>query len=97
MLSHLFSYALKMLDEAKYQKYFSKKYAPNEFKVQSAGTKPISEINPNSIEAIKELGIDINTQKAKEITDEMIRNSEYIINMGWMDISSYPTLFLPKL
>ena len=46
---------------------------------------------------MKKLGIDISTQKPKEITDEMIRNSEYIINMGCMDKSSCPTLFLPKV
>lgn len=64
------------------------KYAPKEFKVQSVETKSISEINPISIEAMKKLGIDISTQKSKEITDEMIRNSEYIINMGCIDKSS---------
>ena len=76
---------------------FFKKYAPKEFKVQSAGTKPVSEINPNAVETMKELGIDISTQKSKEITDEMIKNSDYIINMGCMDKSFCPTLFLPKV
>ena len=46
---------------------------------------------------MKELGIYISTQKSKVITDEMIRISDYIVNMRCMDKSSCPTLFLPKL
>ncbi len=76
---------------------FFKKYAPKEFKVQSAGTKSVSQINPIAVQAMKELGIDISTQKSKVITDEMIRISDYIVNMGCMDKSFCPTLFLPKL
>ena len=76
---------------------FFKKYAPKEFKVQSAGTKSVSQINPIAVQAMKELGIDIGTQKSKVITDEMIRISDYIVNMGCMDKSFCPTLFLPKL
>ncbi len=76
---------------------FFKKYAPKEFKVQSAGTKSVSQINPIAVQAMKELGIDISTQKSKVITDEMIRISDYIVNMRCMDKSSCPTLFLPKL
>ena len=45
---------------------------------------------------MKELGIDISTQKSKVITDEMIRISDYIVNMRCMDKSSCPTLFLPN-
>ena len=45
----------------------------NGFKAQSAGTKPVSQINPIVVEAMKEVGIDISKQKSKELTDEMIR------------------------
>jgi len=76
---------------------FFKKYASNEFKAQSAGTKPVSQINPIVVEAMKEIGIDISTQKSKELSDEMIKNSHHIVNMGCMDKSFYPTIFLPKV
>jgi len=46
---------------------------------------------------MKNVGIDINTQKSKEITEEMIRSSEPMVNMGCMDKSFCPTLFLPKI
>jgi arsenate reductase (thioredoxin) len=76
---------------------FFKKYASKEFKVQSAGTKPVSQINPIVVEAMKEVGIDITAQKSKELTDEIIRDSNHIVNMGCMDKSFCPTLFLPKV
>ena len=76
---------------------FFNKYAPKEFKSQSAGTKPVSRINPIVVEAMREVGIDITAQKSKELRDEMIRNSIHIVNMGCMDKSFCPTLFLPKV
>ncbi|MGE0242916.1 MAG: arsenate reductase ArsC [Nitrososphaeraceae archaeon] len=76
---------------------FFKKYAPKGFQAESAGTKPVSQINPIAVEAMNEVGIDISTQKSKEITEEMMRNSDPIINMGCMDKSFCPTLFLPKV
>jgi arsenate reductase (thioredoxin) len=76
---------------------FFKKYTPKGFKVQSAGTKPVSQINPLAIQAMREVGIDISKQKSKEITEEMMRNSDSIVNMGCMDKSFCPTLFLPKV
>ncbi len=36
---------------------FFKKYAPEEFVPSSAGTKPISEINPLAIQVMNEIGI----------------------------------------
>ena len=76
---------------------FFKKYAPKGFKSESAGTKPVSQINPIVVEAMREVGIDISSQKSKEITEEMMRSSEPIVNMGCMDKSFCPTLFLPKV
>ena len=57
---------------------FFKKYAPKGFKVQSAGTKPVSQINPVAVEAMREIGIDISKQKSKEISEDMMRNSDPI-------------------
>lgn len=76
---------------------FFKKYAPKEYEAISAGTVPVSEINPFAVQAMSEVGIDISTQKSKEITEDMIRNSSKIVNMGCMDKQSCPTLFLQNL
>lgn len=76
---------------------FFKKYAPNGFKTLSAGTKPVSQINPIVVQAMKEVGIDISKQKSKELIDEMIRESDKVINMGCMDKNFCPTIWLPKV
>lgn len=76
---------------------FFKKYAPKEYEAISAGTMPISEINPLAVEVMREVDIDISGQKSKEITEDMIRNSSKIVNMGCMDKVSCPTLFLQNL
>ena len=75
---------------------FFKKYAPNGFKTLSAGTKPVSQINPIVVQAMKEVGIDISKQKSKELIDEMVRESDTVINMGCMD-NFCPTIWLPKV
>lgn len=76
---------------------FFKKYAPKEYEGISAGTMPVSEINPLAVQVMREVDIDISGQKSKEITEDMIRNSSKIVNMGCMDKVSCPTLFLQNL
>lgn len=76
--------------------YF-RKYAPEGFEPISAGTKPTSQINPIVVQAMDEVGISISQQKPKDITEDMMRNYTKIINMGCMDKSFCPTLFIPNV
>jgi len=76
---------------------FFKKYAPEGFVPASAGTKPISQINPLAIQLMNEIGIDISKQKPKDLSEDMMRNSDKIINMGCMDNNFCPTLFISKV
>ena len=76
---------------------FFRKYASEGYEPLSAGTKPVSQINPLAIQVMNEVGIDISKQKSKELTEDMIRNSDKIINMGCMDKNFCPTLFIPKV
>jgi arsenate reductase (thioredoxin) len=41
-----------------------------------------------AIEAMQEMGIDISPQKSKAITEDMIRSSYKIVNMGCIDKES---------
>jgi arsenate reductase (thioredoxin) len=76
---------------------FFNKYAPKGYEAISAGTKPVPELNPIAVEVMREAGIDISNQKSKELTEDMIRNSSNIVNMGCMAKESCPTLFLQNL
>ena len=64
------------------------------YQAVSAGTKRVATINPVAVQVMKEVGIDISNQKSKDITEDMMRNSTKIVNMGCMDKESCPTLFL---
>jgi arsenate reductase (thioredoxin) len=76
---------------------FFRKYLPRGYMTLSAGTKPASKINPLVVDVMKEVGIDITNQKSKEITEDMMRNSTKIVNMGCRDKSFCPTLFIPHV
>jgi protein-tyrosine-phosphatase len=73
---------------------FFQKYAPSGYRAVSAGTRPAGRINPLAVQAMKEAGIDISKQKSKVITDDMIRGAARAVNMGCMDRSDCPLLFL---
>jgi protein-tyrosine-phosphatase len=76
---------------------FFRKYAPEGYEPLSAGTKPVSQINPLAIQVMNEIGIDISKQKSKDLTEDMMRNSDKIINMGCMEKNFCPTLYIPKV
>ena len=78
-------------------KGFFRKYASEGFEPMSAGTKPTSQVNPLAIQVMDEIGIDISKQKSKDLTEDMMRNSDKIINMGCMERNFCPTLFNPKV
>lgn len=73
---------------------FFRKYAPKGYEVISAGTKPTLEINPIAVDAMKEIGIDLSTQKPKLLTNEIIKNSILNVNMGCMDKTECPAVFM---
>jgi protein-tyrosine-phosphatase len=73
---------------------FFRKYCPLGYEPQSAGTQPTNVINPLAVEAMKEIGIDIVTQKPKIISDSMIQEAAKVVNMGCMDKESCPALFV---
>jgi arsenate reductase (thioredoxin) len=74
--------------------FFNRKYAPKGYRAISAGTRPASQINPLAIQVMKEVGIDISSQKSKIITEDMIKSSGKSVNMGCMDKAGCPMLFI---
>jgi len=73
---------------------FFKKYAPKKFYAMSAGTIPSTQLNPIVVQVMKEIGIDMNDQKPKLLSNSMIENSSKTVNMGCMDKESCPSLFV---
>lgn len=48
----------------------------------SAGTQPADNVNPVIVEAMRELGIDISSNKPKALTMDMVEKAERMITMG---------------
>lgn len=73
---------------------FFRKYAPKGYEPASAGTKPTLDVNPVVVEAMKEIGIDIGKQKPKVLTSQIIVDSILSVNMGCMDKTECPAVFM---
>jgi protein-tyrosine-phosphatase len=76
---------------------FFRKYLPKGFEAISAGTKPSTYVNPTVLQAMKEIGIDIENQIPKHISQQIIDESEKAINMGCIDKESCPALFMKDI
>jgi arsenate-mycothiol transferase len=50
--------------------------------VNSAGTRPCAELNPESVESLNELGIDITGEHPKPVTDEVLDAADVVVVLG---------------
>jgi arsenate reductase (thioredoxin) len=60
-------------------------YADGRVHVRSAGSAPADEINPDVINAMSELGIDVSKDFPKPMTDEVVQAADAVITMGCGD------------
>jgi arsenate reductase (thioredoxin) len=63
--------------------------AGDRVEVRSAGTAPKNEVNPSAVAAMAEEGIDIAANTPKVLTDEAVKDSDYVITMGCGDTCPY--------
>lgn len=64
---------------------YLKHLAGDRIEVRSAGTEPGEQVNPAAVEAMAEEGIDISVNFPKKLTDEAVKDSDYVITMGCGD------------
>jgi protein-tyrosine-phosphatase len=70
---------------------FMKKYAPN-VRVASAGTRPAAHPNGTVVQAMREVGIEVD--KTPTLLDSGMLDGARVVNMGCMDRSECPALFV---
>jgi protein-tyrosine-phosphatase len=68
---------------------YLKHLAGDRVEVRSAGTDPGAQVNPAAVEAMAEEGIDISVNFPKKLTDEAVKDSDYVITMGCGDTCPY--------
>ena len=60
-------------------------YARGRIHVRSAGSAPASEVNAAAIEALREVGVNMDEEFPKPLTDEVVRAADVVITMGCGD------------
>lgn len=61
---------------------FANHYGQGKVSAQSAGIKLADKVNPTVVEAMKEKGIDISTNRPKLLTPKMSEEADLIVTMG---------------
>src|SRR5918999_6513393 len=53
--------------------------------IRSAGSEPAEAVNPQVVEAMAELGIDIAAERPKRLSEEAVREADVVVTMGCGD------------
>ncbi len=61
---------------------FAKKLGEGKILAESAGTQPTDSLNPQVVEAMKEIGYDMAGHYPKLMTQEMLDSADKVITMG---------------
>jgi arsenate reductase len=61
------------------------KLAGGRVHVRSAGSDPADQLNPNVVAAMAEVGVDLEREFPKPLTDEVVRAADAVITMGCGD------------
>ena len=48
----------------------------------SAGTQPASQVHPEVVEVMREIGVDLSCVKPQKLTEELARNAIVLVTMG---------------
>jgi arsenate reductase len=76
---------------------FAKRLGEGKIVAESAGTEPGGSLNPQAVEAMKEIGYDMSGHHPKMLTIEMIESADRIVTMGCgVDAATCPAAFGPS-
>lgn len=68
---------------------FAKVLGKDVVEVYSAGSKPSGKVNPMAIEVMREIGIDISSQKSKGFLELPAKKFDYVITLGCQDVCPF--------
>jgi arsenate reductase (thioredoxin) len=61
------------------------RHAAGRISVRSAGSEPADELNPAVVEAMREVGIDLDGRRPRRLADEDVREADVVVTMGCGD------------
>ena len=59
--------------------------AGERIRVRSAGSEPGDQLNPAVVEAMREVGIDLDGRRPRRLADEDVREADVVVTMGCGD------------
>jgi arsenate reductase len=74
---------------------FFNNYAKGKAQAFSGGTQPASHTDSTVLQAMKEIGIDISSQRPKMLTLEMVESADKVVTMGCGVEGVCPATFVP--
>jgi protein-tyrosine-phosphatase len=74
---------------------FFEHYAAGKAKALSAGTQPASHVDQTVVKAMREIGIDISSNRPKALTSEMLDGADRVITMGCSVEGVCPATIVP--
>jgi arsenate reductase len=60
-------------------------HAAGKVAVRSAGSEPADQLNPAVVEAMREVGLDLDGRRPRRLTDADVRDSDVVVTMGCGD------------
>ena len=73
------------------------RYAPSHIRAISAGSQPAERLNQTVVNAMKELDIDISSQRPKLLTVEMLDSADIVVTMGCGADNACPAALVPTI
>ena len=70
------------------------RYAPSHIRAISAGSQPAERLNQTVVNAMKEIDINISSQRPKLLTVEMLDSADIVITMGCGAEKACPAAFV---
>jgi protein-tyrosine-phosphatase len=64
---------------------FLRELGAGRVEVLSAGSEPAERLNPTAVAAMAEVGVDIASEKAKALSEGVVRRADVIVTMGCGD------------
>jgi arsenate reductase (thioredoxin) len=70
--------------------FFNSFCAPALVKAVSAGRKPADRVQPEVLEAMKEIGFDLRSSRPQLLTDELARSADLVITLAYPEYAVVP-------
>jgi arsenate reductase len=73
------------------------RYAPSHIRAISAGSQPAERLNQMVVNAMKEIDINISSQRPKPLTVEMLDSADIVVTMGCGADNACPSALVPTI